>query len=90
MSQSKIRIAQQKTSDDKSIYITLPIKETGISPGDSIMFEVVNKGTIILHKLRKGDIEESKSVYDKIISMLGIGKHYELRDANEQIEALDA
>ena len=78
-----LRTAQIKSETDKSIYITLPIEETGISPGDSVMFETVKKGTVILHRLRKEDIEESKSIYDKLVDMLGIGKRYELKDSNK-------
>lgn len=80
-----IRRAQQKTEKDKSIYITLPIKETGINPGDHIMFEIVNE-KIVLTKIKKEELEKENFIIlyiNKLLQRFGLHTLYELRKRNE-------
>ncbi len=79
---SKLRIAQQKREGDKSIYLTLPVKETGIYPGDGVLYDVVESGKVILTKMKKEDIEKENSIIcyiNKLLQAFGLHTDYELK-----------
>lgn len=84
MTVNNVRTAQKKGIGDKSFYIILPIKETGIHPGDNIMFEVAAEGTILLRKMKKEEVEKKKSIGTKVLEMLGLHEDYEIKE-REQI-----
>ncbi len=88
MSENKFRTAQRK--GDKSITITLPIKETGIKPGDDIMFEVISERTVLLTGVKKEEIHNELGTVDKIFRMLGLQNivHYRLKNDDEIRESV--
>lgn len=51
MFNSNTRRVQQKKIDDKSVYVTLPSDETGLYPGNTVTYEVVGDGKIVLTKI---------------------------------------
>ncbi len=89
---TNIRIAQQK--GDKSINITLPIDETEIYPGDSVNFEVVDKGKVVLTKIKNGKAEKENvaiSYLNKLLEKFGLHTHYEItkKDKINVVESTD-
>ncbi len=83
MTVNNVRTAQKKGIGDKSFYIILPIKETGIHPGDNIMFEVAAEGTILLRKMKKEEVEKKKSIGTKVLEILGLHEDYEIKEREQ-------